>query len=88
MIDTIIPIQEIKRRGLTAVDSGLSKHEAVTVVRNNRPAYIVIRPEDYEELVRSADEARLAQSLDDWREGRFKATTVDDLMEEALRDDG
>lgn len=86
-MDTIIPIQEIKRRGLTAVDGGLSKHEAVTVVRNNRPAYVVIKPDDYAELVRIADEARLARSLDDWRSGRFKVTSADELMNEALRDD-
>ena len=86
MIDTIIPIQEIKRRGLTAVDSGLQRHGAVTIVRNNRAAYVVITPDDYEELVKAADEVRLVRSLKDWREGRCKTTTVDDLMREAAAD--
>ena len=86
MIDAIIPIQEIKRRGLTAVDSGLRRHGAVTVVKNNRPAYVVIRPDDYEDLVQAADEARLAQSLADWQAGRCKATTADELMAEAMED--
>jgi len=87
MLDSIIPIEEIKRRGMTAVDAGLSHSDAVMVVRNNRPAYIVLTPETYEELTEGINEARLAQSLSDWRQGRCKATTVSGLMDEALRDD-
>ena len=87
MLDAIIPIQEIKRRGMTAVDRGLREHGVVTVVRNNRPAYVVLAPDDYEEMVRAADCARLTQALADWQEGRCKATTVDELMEEALADE-
>lgn len=86
MIQSIIPIQEIKRRGMTAVDGGLNRHEAVTVVKNNRPAYVVLTPETYEALVREADSARLSASLADWQEGRCKTTTVDELMAEALKD--
>ena len=86
MIDAMIPIQEIKRRGMTAVDSGLRRHEAVTGVKNNRAAYVVLTPETYEALVQEADAARLAFSLADWQEGRCKSTTVDDLMAEAKAD--
>jgi len=87
MIDAIVPVQEIKRRGMIAVDSGLREHGAVTVVRNNRPAYVILAPEDYEDLARAADAARLAESLSDWREGRCKTTTVDELMTEAMSDE-
>ncbi len=86
MIDTMIPIQEIKRRGMTAVDGGLRRHEAVTVVKNNRAAYIVLTPDTYEALVQEADAARLARSLADWQEGRCTSTTVDELMAEAEND--
>ncbi|OGV68397.1 MAG: hypothetical protein A3K19_05265 [Lentisphaerae bacterium RIFOXYB12_FULL_65_16] len=87
MIDAIIPVQEIKRRGMTAVDSGLRQHGTVTIVRNNRPAYVVLTPDDYEEMAQAADEARVARALSDWREGRCKVTTVDKLMREATSDE-
>lgn len=87
MIDTIIPVQEIKRRGMTAVDNGLKKHGSVTIIRNNRPAYVVVSPEDYAELVRSVDEARLALALADWRAGRCKKATAAAIMKEALADE-
>ena len=87
MIDAIIPVQEIKRRGMSAVDSGLRQHGAVTVVRNNRPAYVILTPNDYEELARIADGARIKQALADWEQGRCQVTTVDKLMSEALSDD-
>jgi len=86
MIDAIVPVQEIKRRGMTAVDSGLREHGAVTIVRNNRPAYVVLDPDDYEEMARAADGGRLAQALADWQAGRCKPTTVDELMREAVSD--
>ena len=86
MIDTIIPVQEIKRRGMTAVDSGLKSHGAVTIVRNNRPAYVVVSPADYAELVQAADEARISLALADWRAGRCKAATADEIMREAQSD--
>ncbi len=87
MVDTIIPVQEIKRRGMTAVDGGLKSHGAVTIVRNNRPAYVVVSPEEYAELIEAADEARIALALADWRAGRCKAATADKIMREALGDE-
>ena len=87
MIATIIPAQEIKRRGMTAVDGGLKSHGAVTIVRNNRPAYVVVTPAEYAELIQTADEARVARSLADWRAGRCKTVTVDEIMREAAADE-
>ncbi|MDT8389049.1 MAG: prevent-host-death protein [Lentisphaeria bacterium] len=87
MIQSIIPVQEIKRRGMTALDDGLCQHDAVTVVKNNRPAYVVLTPDTYEALVQEADSARLTASLADWQDGRCKVTTVDELMTEALEDE-
>jgi PHD/YefM family antitoxin component YafN of YafNO toxin-antitoxin module len=87
MISAIVPVQEIKRRGMSAVDSGLRTHRAVTIVRNNRPAYVVVAPDDYAELVRAADGAHLAEALADWKAGRCKATSADELMAEAEADE-
>jgi len=45
-----IPSQEIKRRGISALDE-LLESGPVQVLRNNRPSYVVLRPEDYERLL-------------------------------------
>lgn len=44
-----IPAQEIKRRGISALDN-LLRHGPVHVVKNNRPCYVVLSEEDYARL--------------------------------------
>ena len=78
-----IPIQEIKRRGLKAVDDLLVEGD-VHVIRNNKPEYVVLTEERYQALVAEAEEAYLARvrtSLEDVKEGRVKKfATADDLL--------
>jgi len=78
-----IPAQEIKRRGLNAVDDLLEKGD-VHVIRNNKPEYVVLTEERYQALVAEAEEAYLARvraSLEDVKDGRVrKFTTADDLL--------
>jgi PHD/YefM family antitoxin component YafN of YafNO toxin-antitoxin module len=78
-----IPAQEIKRRGLKAVDDLLDKGD-VHVIRNNKPEYVVLTEERYQALVAEAHEAYLARvrdSLEDVKNGRVeKFATADDLL--------
>ena len=78
-----IPAQEIKRRGLNAVDDLLEKGD-VHVIRNNKPAYVVLTEERYQTLVAEAHEgylARVRTSLEDVKAGRVeKFATADDLL--------
>ncbi len=78
-----IPAQEIKRRGLKAVDDLLDKGD-VHVIRNNKPEYVVLTEERYQALVAEAHEAYLARvrdSLEDVKAGRVeKFATADDLI--------
>ncbi len=78
-----IPAQEIKRRGLNAVDDLLEKGD-VHVIRNNKPEYVVLTEERYQALVAEAEEAYLARvraSLEDVKNGRVKKfATADDLL--------
>ena len=78
-----IPAQEIKRRGMAAVDELIAKGD-VHIIRNNQPQYVVLSEERYQELVAEANEAYLARvkaSLQDVREGRVqKFTTAEDLL--------
>jgi len=78
-----IPAQEIKRRGLAAVDDLLDEGD-VHVIRNNRPQYVVLTEERYQSLISEVQEAYLARvrtSLEDVKEGRVKTfATADELL--------
>jgi len=69
-----IPAQDIKRRGLAAVDDVIGKGD-VHVIRNNQPQYVVMSEERYQALVAAEREAyygRVKESLKDVKAGRFK----------------
>lgn len=69
-----VPAQEIKRKGISAVDEALQKGP-VHVIRNNQPQYVVLSEERYRELVEAEDEAYIARvrtSLEDVKAGRVR----------------
>ena len=79
-----IPAQEIKRRGIAAVDDLIAKGD-LHVIRNNQPQYVVLSEERYQELIVAEQEAyyaRLRASLEDLKEGRVKRGTAEDLIKE------
>lgn len=79
----VIPAQEIKRRGIAAVDEALARGP-VHVIRNNRPQYVVLTEERYQELVEAQEElalARIKASLEDAKAGRVtRHASVDALL--------
>jgi PHD/YefM family antitoxin component YafN of YafNO toxin-antitoxin module len=82
-----IPAQEIKRRGISAVDE-LIKDGPAFVVKNNCVAYVVMSAEHYEELLedqREAEGARIRAGLDDVAAGRVAKMSVQEIMAEATR---
>lgn len=67
----IVPAQEIKRRGIAAVDEALAQGP-VHIIKNNRPQYVVLTEEIYRELLEAQEEAaqaRIKTSLEDARAG-------------------
>jgi PHD/YefM family antitoxin component YafN of YafNO toxin-antitoxin module len=79
-----IPAQEIKRRGIAAVDELIAKGD-LHVIRNNQPQYVVLSEERYQELIVAEQEAyyaRVRASLEDLKEGRVKRGTAEDLIKE------
>jgi PHD/YefM family antitoxin component YafN of YafNO toxin-antitoxin module len=79
-----IAAQEIKRRGIAAVDDVIAKGD-LHVIRNNQPQYVVLSEVRYQELVVAEQEAyyaRIRASLEDIKEGRVKRGTADDLIKE------
>ena len=84
-----IPAQEIKRRGIAAVDGMIAMGD-VHVIRNNRPEYVVLTEARYQELVAEAEEAyqaRVKASLQDVQAGRVKRGSAAELIEELGLDD-
>jgi len=79
-----IPAQEIKRRGIAAVDELIAKGP-VHIIRNNRPQYVVLSQERYQEIVEAQEEAYEAgvlASLNDLRAGRVhRFGSVEELMQ-------
>jgi PHD/YefM family antitoxin component YafN of YafNO toxin-antitoxin module len=86
-----IPAQEIKRRGIAAVDDLIEKGD-LHVIRNNQPQYVVLSEARYQELMAAEQEAyyaRVRASLEDVKEGRAKTfKTVDDLLKAIDSDEG
>jgi PHD/YefM family antitoxin component YafN of YafNO toxin-antitoxin module len=85
-----IPAQEIKRRGIAAVDEAL-RQGPVHIIKNNRPQYVVLTEERFQELLEiqaSAVRANLRASLEDLKAGRVKRyEDVEALMRQLDRDD-
>lgn len=79
-----LPAQELKRRGIAAVDDLIANGD-VHVIRNNQPQYVVLSESRYQELVAEASEAyfaRVRMALEDVKNGRLaRFTTVDDLLQ-------
>ena len=85
-----IPAQEIKRRGIAAVDDLIATGD-VHVIRNNRPEYVVLTEARYQELVAEAEEAYVARvkaSLEDVKAGRVRKFASADELLQALDLDG
>jgi len=77
-----IAAQEIKRKGISAVDEAL-KEGPVHIIKNNQPQYVVISETRYRELIEAEDEAyiaRLRKSLEDVKAGRVTRGTAEDLI--------
>jgi PHD/YefM family antitoxin component YafN of YafNO toxin-antitoxin module len=84
-----IPAQELKRRGIAAVDDVIAKGD-VHVIRNNQPQYVVLSEARYQELVAEAHDgylARVRASLEDVKAGRVRSFTMAEDLLKALDDD-
>ena len=75
--------QEIKRRGISAVDEALA-NGPVHIIKNNQPRYVVLTEAAYNELVDAqaqATVARIRASLEDAAAGRVtRHASVEELL--------
>jgi PHD/YefM family antitoxin component YafN of YafNO toxin-antitoxin module len=81
-----MPVQEIKRRGISAVDKAL-EDGPVHLVKSNRAEYVVMSEEDYQQLMNDLAEARLAASEKDLAKGRFRRGDAKKLMKTLLSEE-
>ena len=84
-----IPARELKRRGVGAFGD-LLEEGPLYVIKNDRPKYVLMTAEHFEEMVEDQHEAEIARvkaSLAELTAGRVRDVTVEDLMDEFnLRD--
>ncbi len=76
-----MPAQDVKRRGIGAVDELLAR-EPVHIIKNNRPMYVVLRENDYQTMMEDLALARIEASEADLRSGRIRKGSASDLMKE------
>jgi len=81
----MIASQEIKRRGMVAVDKLLAQGP-VRIVKNNQPRYVVMREADFVVMEDDLAEARLAASETDLKAGRTRKGTAAELLAELRKD--
>ena len=81
----MIAAQEIKRRGMAAVDHLLDQGP-VRIVKNNRPRYVVMSETEFDVMMRDLAEARLAASEADLKAGRIRKGTAASLMTELRKE--
>jgi len=79
-----VPAREIKRRGISAVDDEL-RSGPVWIIQHDEPRYVVLNPEQYEELRAGYEEALIARVRTAQAEvaaGQFERMTAQDLIDE------
>lgn len=79
-----IPAQEMKRRGLSALDKDL-KEGPVHVIKNSRPQHVALSKERYQAFIAAEEEAafaRVRESLEAVKAGRVRRGTAKELIRE------
>lgn len=80
-----IPAQELKRRGIAAVEALLTNGD-VYIIRNHQPQYVVLSEARYRELLEAQEEAyaaRLRASLEDLKAGKVRRfASTEELLNE------
>jgi len=79
-----VAAQEIKRRGIAAVDS-LVAQGPVRIVKSNRPKYVIMTDADYETMLGDLAEARLTASEADVKAGRVRRGNAAQLIRDIHR---
>lgn len=85
-MSAMISAQELKRRGISAVDSDLA-HGPVHVILHNKPSYVVISESSYQDLMNDLADAPITASELDVKTGRVRRGNSEQLMAELMSED-
>jgi len=80
---------EIKRRGISIVDEQIESGP-VHIIKNNRPQYVVMTEDQYQNLMEEMNEAwelRIKASLEEASAGQVRRGTADELIREIFSAD-
>ena len=80
-METTIPAQEIKRRGIGALNESLAEGP-VWVISGNKPKYVVLLADDFRRLRHEAFVNECLQSEAEYKAGLARTTSPEELMEE------
>ena len=78
-----MPAQEIKRRGMSALNADL-KDGPVYVISGNKPKYVVLLAEDFKRMRHEAFVRQCNEAMAEWRAGNCKSGTVEELMADIM----
>ena len=78
-----MPAQEIKRRGMSALNEGL-KDGPVYVVSGNKPKYVVMFADDFRRMRHEAFVRQCHEAMAEYRAGLGKKVSVAELMSDIM----
>lgn len=77
----MITANEIKTRGVKAIEDGLNKVDRLSISVRGRVKYVVLKAEDYEGLRLAEMEMAYQQTVQDIEKGQFKIETSEQHMD-------
>ena len=77
--------QEVKRRGISALDDSLASGP-VYIISHNSPRYVVMFADAFKEMEDALTVARVAASEADIRSGHFSRGSADELIADILEE--
>ena len=85
IVDTTLPLAEIKKRLSEIVDRVEEHHERVVLTRNGRPAAVILSPDDLESLEETLDILSDPEAMRAIREAEAEIAAGDFVTGEELR---
>ena len=82
-----MPAQEIKRRGISALNESLASGP-VWVISNNAPKYVVMFAEDFKRMQHERFVEETLRSVAEYRAGNYRKGTAKELMADLMNDSG
>ena len=77
----MITANEIKTRGVKAIEDGLNKDDRLSISVRGRIKYVVLKAEDYESLRLAEMEMAYQQTVKDIEKGKYKVESAEQHMD-------